>query len=181
MQRGGSCRQRHTWSVGSKQWVSAFAPGSSSPTVRDMLNGGLLCPDAIRIVGSVSGESSPLSIQRPFWDKNAPTKCGSFRFFYDEGPFAERVWGFERESCRSSSAESCAIRRGQTARKARRRASPGPSPRFRQASLLAPFTVNMLRKSKAAHCAVLHSFGEALLLESKGSETPAPKGVSTQI
>ena len=49
-------------------------------------DGGPLCLGAIGIVESVSSENSPLSIQRLFFSKNAPTKCGLFEIVPTASP-----------------------------------------------------------------------------------------------
>lgn len=54
---------------------------------------GPLSPGAVWIVESMSGENSPLSIQRLFLRKNQPTKCNFFELFYDWEAFAERAFG----------------------------------------------------------------------------------------
>lgn len=59
--------------------------------VRDT-RGGPLYLGSVWIMESMSGENSPLSIQRLFFGKNQPTKCKFVEVFYEWEVFAERAF-----------------------------------------------------------------------------------------
>jgi len=83
------------YTLGAGALTSGFLPSRSVRRYQPCAipDGGPLFPGTVGIVESVSGENSPLSIQRCFLRKKQPTKCNFFEFFHDWEDFAERALG----------------------------------------------------------------------------------------